>query len=368
MTKRFIIDRYIFFQLIPPFLFGIGLFAVFLSIDPLRWSINYIFDRGAPVGVVMQHFLYTLPSLMVFTFPMSTLLAVLLVFGNLSANHEIIAMRAGGLSFHRLTIPLIVFGVLASILTFTFSDWIVPAANEQANRILYEGVLNRPIPQVQRDIFYSQKEDGKLKLLFYAARFDGRRMMLNDVNIQEFEEGKLRQIVTASRAIWNASEHRWYIEDGAINRIGEEGRANLFVRFDRRAVSIKAPQELALSRGDPEKMSTSQLRHYIQVRQESGHPVTQLWVIYHLKFAIPFAALIFVLLGAPVAVRPARASKALSFGLSLVIIFAYYIVLSFSQVFGQRGYLPPPLSAWMQNLLFGALAVAFLWWANKRAV
>ena len=93
-------------------------------------------EEHASIWAAAKYFIYTLPSTLVLTFPMSMLLAVLMAMSRLSGESELTAMRAGGISLYRIAAPLIGVGFVASIVALMFQEFVVPGAVDQANTIL----------------------------------------------------------------------------------------------------------------------------------------------------------------------------------------------------------------------------------------
>jgi lipopolysaccharide export system permease protein len=117
----------------------------------------------------------------------------------------------------------------------------------------------------------------------------------------------------------------------------------------------------------PEEMNIQELRRYIEVIASSGdlQGVRRLQVSLSQKYAIPFACLAFTLIGAPLALRPQRTSSSLGLGLSVLIIFAYYVLLFVSQALGQIGTLGPEVAAWLPNFICSAVGLGLLYRANR---
>jgi lipopolysaccharide export system permease protein len=120
------------------------------------------------------------------------------------------------------------------------------------------------------------------------------------------------------------------------------------------------PNDIAQIQKRAEEMSFSELKNFInEVKRTGGNPARWLVELY-LKIAFPFANLIIILFGAPLASKKTRSGTAVSFGISLFICFLYFGIIKVSQSLGHNGNLPPLLSAWLGNLVFGAGALFVL--------
>ncbi len=103
-------------------------------------------------------------------------------------------------------------------------------------------------------------------------------------------------------------------------------------------------------------MSAWQLWGHISVMNKQGADLAPLRVLFHLKLAIPWACVILAVLGASLGVGPQRSGAGMGLAMSVLIVFAYYVVMSFSRSFGEGGYLPPVVAAWAPNIIFLVIA------------
>jgi len=114
----------------------------------------------------------------------------------------------------------------------------------------------------------------------------------------------------------------------------------------------------------PAEMSRQELREEIELFRRSGIDVTRLLVDYHMKLALPLTSFIFILIGTPLSLGN-QESRAMSLALTVIIIFFYYLLVSFSRSLGRNGVLPPLLAAWLPNAVFGIFGVILIIWRNK---
>ncbi len=348
MTKT--IDRYILRELIEPFLFGMGAFTAILSASMILFElVRAIILRGMPFTVAMQIFIYRLPAIMVYIFPMATLLAALLAFGRFASDSEIVAFRASGVSLYRLILPVLFLGFAVSLTNLTFSEVVVPESNRAANNLLVETTVKLK-PKLQKNVFVPELKGGVLKRIFYAETLKGDTMQ--DVIVQEFAEGKLIQIITAREAQWDKGNDKWTFRSGIIYLIAESGEYKHLIKFKEQSIAIKySPADFYVGDRNPEEMTIAELRDFITLKQKMGVDVTDFKIQLNMKMAIPFASLVFALLGAPLGLSPRRASSSIGLGLSILVIFFYYIVTFISMAVGELKVISPVLAAWLPNII-----------------
>jgi lipopolysaccharide export system permease protein len=349
-----IIDRYIFRELIEPFLFGLGSFTAILSASMILFElVRAIILRGMPFTVAMQVFVYRLPSIVVYIFPMATLLAALLAFARLSGDSEVTAFRASGISLYRIIVPVLALGLLVSLANLLFSEIVVPESNKATKNLLLETTAKHK-PKLQRNVFVPEMERGVLKRIFYAETLKGSTM--HDVIVQEFDEGRLTQIVTAKQATWQQDKDEWLFTAGTIYLIAESGEYKHLIKFKEQSLAFKyTPADFYIGDKNPEEMTIAELRNFIGLKQKMGVDVTDFMLQLNMKMSIPFASLVFALLGAPLGITRRRASSSIGLGLSIIVIFFYYILTFISMAVGELRIISPALAAWLPNFITGGI-------------
>ena len=131
------LDLYILKELVKPFLAGIFAFIVIMLSNNLFVYSEMILKTGLPANLVLSMLLYSLPSIIVLTFPVGFMFATLLVLGRLSKDSELLALRACGISFSRAITPILLIATMVSYFSFVFNDNIVPYSNMQVFKQLF---------------------------------------------------------------------------------------------------------------------------------------------------------------------------------------------------------------------------------------
>lgn len=347
-----ILDRYIVKELIDPFLFGLTSFTLILSASMVMFElVRAVVMHGMPLIVAAQIFLFRLPGIMVYIFPMATLLAALLGFSRLSHDSEVIALKASGVGLYRIMLPVIFFGLIISLTTMAFYEVVVPEANQAAKNLLVTTSVTNP-PKLQKNVFVPEFEHGNLKRIFYAREMQGE--IMKGVIVQEFSDGQLRQIVNAAQGQWQPASSQWIFRNGLIYLIADTGEYKHVIHFEEEQSTIKySPADFFIGEKKPEEMNIAELRSYIALKERMGEEMTDSKIQLNLKIALPFACLVFVLLGAPLGLSPRRSSSSVGLGISILLVFGYYVVMFFSMAMGQLGYISPVVAAWVPNLITG---------------
>ncbi len=382
-----LVDRYLLRELLIPFAFGVAAFTSILFAGGFLFDLmKMVSEQQARLLDVARLVIYHLPTLVVVTFPMSVLLAVLLAVGRLSGESELVACYAGGISLWRLLTPLLVFGVLVAGLTLLFNEMVVPTGAERYEML--KQALSRGKPGVQQDIVTRDPSGGPPARIIFAREFDLRRSALRDLDLFEYSKGRLVVVVHCAEAIWRGSH--WELYEGFVQSIqrplrreptggnpaepksAEDARQRGVLVFEFSSIVRdlgKTPEDIAREQKKPRDMSAKELREEMEALQQAGAQVSrllaELQVQWHLRFAIPLASLAFVLVAAPLSLRRQRTSGALGLGLSVLIIFAYYVLLNWTRILGERGVLPAAPAAWTANVVTGVLGIVLLWRASR---
>src|SRR5579883_1545631 len=275
-----VMDRYIASELIMPFLFGVGAFSsIGVAIGVLFDLVRRVTEAGLPISIAIQVFLLKLPYFIGLSFPMSMLLSCLTVYGRLSSDSELIALRSCGVSIYRLVMPAIVLGLIVTGITFAFNEAIVPAANRQAAQTL-DIALNKKEPTFrEQNILYQEfrefrqpngDKEKALSRIFYAKQFDGRRM--KGLTILDFSQSGLNQIIASESALWNADQETWDFFNGTIYVVAPDGSYRNIIRFAQQQIQLpRTPLDIAQTSLDPSEMNIAQIRESLALISQTGN-------------------------------------------------------------------------------------------------
>ncbi len=359
-----LLDRWLLNELIGPLIFGVAAFtAVSLSVGAVFELVRRVAESGLPLDVALQVLLLELPSFLVLSFPMATLMATLLSYGKLSGNSELTALRSVGVPTWRMVVPAVVLALAMTLLTFSFNEAVVPRTMFEAKATLNRAI-GRAVAGEQKDnVMYSKygkiiypdgTERRGLTHFFYAQRFN--KGVMEDVTLLDLSRTSQQVLLRASQARWSEADAQWEFLNGQVFIVpAGEKSPSTSADFQRYLYPLGAePIQAAQLPRDSNSLTIGQARTAERLLRESGdlQAARKMSVRIQEKFAFPAVCLVFGLMGSSLGARPqSRHSRSQGFGLTVLLIFGYYVLaFSFSSL-GVKGTLPPLVTAWLPVLI-----------------
>ncbi len=354
-----LLDKYVLSELLYPFVFGVAAFSsIFIASSLLFKIVQYITTYGASPQVVARLFLYSMPEVINYTFPMSMLLASLMAFGTLSGSSEIVAMKSGGISYYRIVAPVLAVGLVVSLFSVIWAEKVVPPAKTEAQRILKQEIRGNIKPKSQENVVIKMM-GGQTKRVTYARYFDQDQGKMTGVAIEEFENDKLVRIQTAKSALWQ--NNQWTMQEGTVYTVDEQEGVTSKANFDEQVIPLNlSPKEVSWEDKDIDQMTIGELRGYIRILKQQKQPYSDPETEIYMRFAIPMASFFFAMLGAPLGTQKQRTSSSIGLGISIIVIFIYYAIMAFTSGLGRGGSIPPLLAAMIPNLVCMAIGIYLL--------
>jgi len=369
-----LVDKLLLRELLGPFVFGVAAFSsVFFAGSHLlkltKWLMN-----GMPLVTALKLMALLMPSIVVITLPMATLLAVLLGVGRLSGDSEAVALFAGGISLNRIMVPIVIFGILVSASSILLNEIVAPQANLM-NKEIQAVALNEVKVGDQP---FTVTDAGTNSLINVNGGMDRKTGILKNVTIIRSDKaGQPSMIVYAKRAHWAGIErpedrYKWRLYNGYLQMgLGTDHPAVwYFSNTKTREIEIeKTPEELALFQKDTDQMSFSELSGKLAYLRKHPHQTTEEFdemdVERWNKLALPLSSLVFALLAAPLGIRPSRSSSSVGFGLSILLILIYWIIWRYTTQLAVQGSVAPLIGAFTADILGVAAGMVLLKRAAK---
>ncbi len=355
------LHRYLTRQILASLLMTVAVFTfVLLLVNALKDIMPLLMSGKVSIGVVAEAAGLLIPFVWVFALPMGMLTATLLIFGRFSADQELIAVRASGISLLSLTTPILVLSLLLCSLSAVVNLEIGPRS-----RVLYNAIRDK----VQADLAnvylperrWIQDVPG---YIIYVGK--NRHGDLEDIIISKLEGDKRVLTIEAPRGRLEVDPAKKQLDLYLYQFVLGEGGAgsgtmHLPLSWGARH---KGPQEPKL--GD---MTFTQLRAKLR-ELESIHPVplpavTSVLFQMHRQVAFSFACFGFTLVGIPLGIRVHRRETNVGIGVALALVALYYSFILVGQSMDKRPECFPYLLVWLPNFLFQTVGAVFLWRANR---
>lgn len=378
----------------------VGLFFAFAIVTAAR----RMSEDGMTSVLALQFILLQMPRILLFTLPASLLFGTVSAFNELSSKGEITALGAGGMSLSRMLRAPLVLGAILSLTAFWLQEVLVPGAELQKTRIAGAAIKRAKASQVFP--ITDKRKDGTIARTIQVKDFDLEKRVLYEPYIQIHRaDGTTELTIYAEEARWNPQTKEWQFLRGQsfANRsikepISKTAPFSIPTTFDSWSFKtnvVPNPDELQSNRRSVqselkshnfEMVSRQDLLRYRRDNQnlllnfpkiknpppelaekaaKAPGEINAATFGLHDKIATPLIVLAFVLIGAPLGVRPQRtASPGLAMGLSLMILLGYYMVWTLCSFWGKGGGVFPSIAAYFPVFLIGGLGALMVWKKN----
>ncbi len=354
------LDRYVSREFLKTYLIVFLSFSVvFIVIDVID-NLAPLMRSGATPQLAILYYLLRLPYLIVLTSPVTILITGLFLMNSLARHNESVAMRAAGVSITRAMLPLFALGLLISLGVAVFGEYVLPWAEKTRNYVYdvkIQGAQAEDNLLKARVHYQGDKND-----FYYFAFFDGYQNTIRVIDLTKLDpkDQEISERVTASSAVWQ--KDRWLLQDCEIRRF-DKGKQIYYQYYPSTSLPLLdvKPEDFVRITKKTISLNFFELQQYIARLRKMGEPANREIVDLHMKLAFPLTNLIVIFFFIPVATSNTRSkSRGLVFLLGLVVCFLYLIMVRVVQSLGYSGVIPPVWAAWLPNLFFTLLGLAFL--------
>ncbi|MFZ2630076.1 MAG: LPS export ABC transporter permease LptG [Desulfosalsimonadaceae bacterium] len=344
-----VIHKYITRQFFKYFGMVLGLvIAVYLSIDFFGRIDNFL-EADIPSSLILAFFLYKIPLIVSQITPIAVLLGVLSVFGLMSKNNEILALKSGGVSSYYLLKPVVAIGMGLSILLFVFSEAVVPVSVIKSNRIEEKTSSKHLMTSRGKNIWIRGD-----RTITHIAYYNPSDQTIEGVSVARFnDQFELSGRINARKGAY--LDGRWVFYDCLIQQQLDTAPENHHAALydgDMGQLDLEPSDLLRVAR-ESEELPFFQLYRYIRKVESQGYDATKYRVDFYAKTAFPCICLIMTLFGSGLALRGStRDGMIISFAYGVLTSLVYWIFYSFCLSLGYGDMLPPVVAAWAANLIF----------------
>lgn len=338
----------------------LALFSLFLLCAPplfvlgdLAEHLDDYIDRGLSLQEVALSYVYLYPLFIQWCFPIAALLGTVFTVHWMTMHREIVAAKAGGISFHRLVAPLLLSGVMLTGVALALTE-VVPRTNKISAQILRSETPGRS----WRSDFVYRSEEGLSWQVNRLTASDGR---MTDVVIERPRTNDADGLHVIAEGARFDEEEGWLLAQGFLRTLNSDS-TEMAIEFDRLVMAdlVERPEELLEVPPEPEEMTYAEINHMAGIIQRTGGNANELLVKREQKISIPVTTLIIILFGAPLATSSKRGGAAFGIGLSLATVLVFMMLLRVAGALGEAGAVSPLAAAWIPNVAFAAAGIALM--------
>jgi LPS export ABC transporter permease LptG/LPS export ABC transporter permease LptF len=351
-----LLDAYVVREFLGMFLIVLGSFVLLMLVFTGFELVGDIIRNHVPLGMLGDYLFNLAPSMIYNITPLAVLIAVLVTFGVLNRNSEIVAMKATGISLYRLVIPIVSIAAILAIALFVFDDYYLPAANRR-QEFLRSTIKGRP-PQTflhpEEKWMFGQSGPGEPAHIFYYQFFDRDDDAFANLSVFEFNPTTfaLSRRIFASRAVWDDKTETWHFLNGWVRDIDPNRRDYKEFKTTTFSEIREDPGYFKKENLQSQEMNFQQLKGYIRDLRQSGFDTMRLRVALWHKLAYPLIAIIMALLAIPFALSMGRRGSLTGIAVAISVALAYWVVDGLFGAMGNVNYLPAALAAWSPDILF----------------
>jgi LPS export ABC transporter permease LptG/LPS export ABC transporter permease LptF len=353
-----ILDEYVIREFINVFVLVLTGFVLLMLVFTFFELVGDILRNHISLAIVGEYLVNLTPNMLYTIAPLAVLIAVLVTFGVLNRNSEIIAMKATGISLYRLVIPIVSISAILAVSLFLFDEFYLPQANrrQEALRSTIKGRPPQTFLHPEQKWIFGQQEPGGPGRIFYYQFFDPDQNEFANLSVFEFDPHtfSLSRRIFAARVFWDGDTNAWRFQKGWERKLSGANVKEYrdFINASFPEIS-EEPSYFKKESLQSQEMNFGQLDRYIRDLRQSGFDTMRLRVALWHKLAYPLVAIVMAVLAIPFALTMGRRGSLTGIAVAIGVALAYWVVDGLFGAMGYVNYLPAPLAAWSSDVLFG---------------
>lgn len=352
--KLSLLDNFILSQVAGATLVCLILFIiVWIAPETLFKIIKKVLNDHISIYTAFKLLVYEIPKVLAKAIPVGILLGSLFTFDRLSKNSELSILRGIGLSFNRIMMPVICFGILLSILCYFVNDKLVPFASQKLGESRGGG---------SHFVYIVENSDKTPKQNIIVSNFSPEKIyditVLNFANEQYSDVTTFKSIVFAPYA--TLEKNAWVLQDALIYTIDSDGIYTNIETKEKYPILEEKNQakevfDLMLNTTRKERVFTNrQISKYSKLLKKAhfSDEYKYFKAKFYQRYLHPLTCIIFAIIGCLLGFAPVRSQKLIGYTIAVGMIFGYYITLPFFDLLAQKAVLPPFVAAAFPIVLF----------------
>lgn len=363
-----IISRYIFREIALPFFLILFVLTFVLLMGKILQIMDLMVNKGISVVDILHLVMLIMPSFLMFTIPIALLVSILIAMGTFSADNEITALKAAGVSLLQIYYPVAIASLLTFICTIVIGYYLVPQSNFATKKLLFELATQNASIGIKEKVFNSDFKD----LLVYADKIPANGEYMEGVIISDKRSTEEQNTIIAKKAFLVADTKRMIVklrlENGSIHTVSPDLKNYRKVDFRIYDLILDLSTTLATYSEEYKSSTEMTLTELLQRMKKpglDGSAIRELAIEVHKKFSIPLSCIFFGLLALPLGITSHRAVKSRGFAVGIIIVAAYYLLRIGGEALAETGKLSPAVGVWTPNVIFAIIGVLLFYFAYR---
>lgn len=353
------LDIYIIKKLFLAILFVMfTLVLIYVTIDLIDNQDKFLAVKMPLMGYLV---LYTLriPEIISQIFPVVVFMSLLFVLGNLSKYKEITAMISSGISIYRISLPLLIVGLILSSGHFFFNELLLPAAARQYNDSWSFYLKRKSRLDLEKGEFVYQQGNN----VIYIEDFNPRTNTAIGISLQYIKNARIEYRIDAQSMEYDSLAGKWQMENLVKRDFFKDSLSYKEIPLLSMNLDFK-PKDIIDAEIKPVEMGFFDLNHYIEKKRLMGIDVLKWEVEKQAKLAYALVTFVMILIAIPLSTSKVRSSASVNFGVSIGFAFCFYLIIIMFKNWGMVGDMPVLVAAWGPNAIFLLIAAYFFRYAK----
>jgi LPS export ABC transporter permease LptF len=359
-----LIDRFISRELLVNVFFAIAILSLVLVVGNIfRKLLPLLVNHDVPVEYLVAFIAYVLPFSLIFTIPWGLLTAILLVFGRLSADNELIALRSNGVSVTRICLPLAGIALGCTLICLWLNTQAAPAAQEKLRSTIFDLATRDPMALFGSDQvidefpgrkIYVGKKNGNMLENIIVFEMNGKDMPMR---VTYARTGRLEADLANKRILMHLYHARYQERDEKDPTNLHKMRDGISMAEGTLPIGLEELYEKEKKRPSRSALSIQQLLEQLKSQNTSERSASRTEI--NKRFSFPFACMAFAIIGVPLGVTAHRRETSVGFAMGLIVAITYFLFVIIGDTLRGNPKFHPELLVWFPNVLFIVLG-AFL--------
>lgn len=367
-----ILDRYIGFTVLFTTVFGVVVLSLVLVLgNVFKELLDLLINRDVPLESVLAFMLFVLPFSLTFTIPWGFLTALLLVFGRLSADNELIALRSNGVSIQRIAAPVFLLACCLTLICLIINIEIAPRAEQEMMKAIFKMATSKPASLFAADevitdfpdrrIYIGNKEDNTMENIF-LFELDSDH---NPLRIIHAQRGELTFDSENTQLLLRLFDANLEQRDAEEPQNLQKMQRNIVLEEGVFPISLES---LYAEHSKGKRVSAHTLGELLELvaSGELGDRSLRTHVEISRRFSTSLACVAFALIAIPLGITAHRRETSVGFALSLAIAFTYFFFIIMAETFSNDPRFFPVVLIWIPNVLFIGLGSWLFWRLTKQ--